>query len=131
MLRFGIEFIYPIEFRNTEIFPFKKWFPKISWKGTELLLLVIGVIGAFIASSTGETAEHLINKNHQLIGIHSTFAGISTFLYSLLLIGEIFFLINPTIIPKLNLRGKAFSAMGLACYLRVFDADQRASCEAG
>ncbi len=92
-------FIYSI----IKIFPFKKWFPKISWKGTELLLLVIGVIGAFIASSTGETAEHLINKNHQLIGIHSTFAGISTFLYSLLLIGEIFFLINPTIIPKLNL----------------------------
>lgn len=30
------------------------------------------------------------------------------------------------IIPKLNLRGKAFSAMGLACYLRVFGSDQRA-----
>jgi len=29
-------------------------------------------------------------------------------------------------IPKLNLRGKAFSAIGLACYLRAFGGDERA-----
>ncbi|MEK7376740.1 MAG: glycosyltransferase, partial [Candidatus Margulisiibacteriota bacterium] len=30
------------------------------------------------------------------------------------------------IIPKLNLRGKAFAAMGLVCYLRTFNSDEQA-----
>lgn len=85
-----------------KIIPFKKWFPKISWKQIEILLLTIGIIGALVANSTGEVAQHLINKSRQIIRIHSTFAEISTFIYGLILIGEILPFFTLKIIPKLN-----------------------------
>ena len=94
-------FIYSI----VKILPFKKWFPKVTWNYLEFFLLIIGVLGAFIASITGGIAEELIHKNRQLIEMHSTFAGISTILFSLLLLGEILVFITPKnfskfILPK-------------------------------
>ena len=92
-------FIYSI----IKILPFKKWFPKATWNYLEFILLLIGVGGAFVASSTGEIAEHLMNKNRQLIEVHSTFAGISTILFCILLLGEILVLITPRIFSKISL----------------------------
>ncbi len=77
------------------IIPFKKWFPQISWKQIERVLLVIGVLGAFVALATGETAEHLTQPDRQLVEMHSLFAGISTWVYGILLIAEIFVIITP------------------------------------
>ena len=91
-------FLYSI----IKIFPFEKWFPKISWKHIEIALLSIGVLGAFAALATGETASHLIHPNRQLVRMHSTFASISTWLYCLLLLGEILYLINDSVLVKLN-----------------------------
>ncbi|MEI6316472.1 MAG: DUF2231 domain-containing protein [bacterium] len=72
-----------------KILPFKKWFPKIAWRDIERALLLIGVLGAFAADATGDLAEHIARPNRALVEMHSTFAGISTFLYGFLLAGEI------------------------------------------
>ncbi len=86
-----------------KIVPFYKWFPKVAWKQIEVVLLVAGVLGAFVASSTGEIAENLVQPNNQLVEMHSAFAGASTWIYALLLVGELLVLLTPTIIPKLGI----------------------------
>ncbi len=78
-----------------KIVPFSKWFPKVSWKHIERALLVVGVLGAFISSATGEAIEHLVKVNHQILEMHSLFAGISTALYGALLFGELLVFITP------------------------------------
>lgn len=83
-------FIYSI----IKILPFQKWFPKVFWKDIERVLLLIGVLGAFVALSTGEIAEELVRANHSLVEMHSAFASVATWLYSALLIGEIATIIN-------------------------------------
>ncbi|MES2215891.1 MAG: DUF2231 domain-containing protein [Patescibacteria group bacterium] len=77
-----------------KILPLKTWFPKVSWRHIERALLFFGVLGAFAALATGETAEHLIRPNHQLVEAHSTFAAAATWLYVALLLGELAAFIN-------------------------------------
>lgn len=77
-----------------KIIPLQKWIPKVNWKDTERVLLVVGFLGAFLALATGETAEHLVHPDHQLVEMHSTFASLATFLYGLLLAGKIAFVLN-------------------------------------
>ena len=87
-----------------KVLPFEKYFQKVSWKHIEILLLTIGVTGAFIASSTGESAEHQITVNRQLVEMHSTFASISIILFCALLLGELLSFITISFVPtKLNL----------------------------
>lgn len=85
-----------------KILPLKKWFPLISWKHIEVLLLIIGVAGSFMALATGEIAERLIDGNRQIIEAHSMFAKIATFIYILLLSGEILPFLLPVISSKFN-----------------------------
>lgn len=85
-----------------KIVPLKRWFPNISWKNIELFLLVFGVGGAFAGLYTGQIARELMRGGGQLLRTHSDFAQKSTFLYSLLLIGEILALLNPLITTKLK-----------------------------
>ena len=92
-------FIYSL----IKILPFQKWLPNVSWKHIERTFLLVGVLGAFAASSTGEIAEHLVNPNRQLVEIHSFFATLSTWLYGLLLLGEILYFLTPLIITKLSI----------------------------
>lgn len=80
-----------------KILPFQKWLPKVSWKHIERILLVVGVSGAFLALATGDTAERLAHANRQLVNAHSTFAGLATWLYGALLLGEILSVYNPDI----------------------------------
>lgn len=83
-------FVYSI----VKILPLKKWFPSVAWRDIERVLLVVGVLGAFAALATGDTAEHLVHPNRQLVDAHSTFAGLSTFIYGALLAGELAAIIN-------------------------------------
>ena len=78
-------FVYSI----IKILPLEKWFPNVSWKHIERALLFFGVLGAFAADATGDLAEHIDRPNRALVNMHSTFAGIATFLYGFLLAGEI------------------------------------------
>ena len=72
-----------------KIIPWGRWFPSVAWKQIERILLVVGVIGAFFALATGETAEHLVRPQHDLVEMHSFFATLATWLYAALLVGEI------------------------------------------
>lgn len=89
-------FLYSI----IKIIPFKKYFPKVSWKHIELLLLVVGVAGALVAIYTGGIARHLINPDRQLVGAHSLFATIATWLYGILLASELLPIVDPWIIAR-------------------------------
>lgn len=89
-------FVYSI----IKIIPFKKWFSTIAWKHIEIVLLVTGVLGAFVASATGEIAEELTNQSHQLVEMHATFAAAATWMYGLLLAGELLALITPIVAQK-------------------------------
>ena len=92
-------FIYSL----IKILPFQKWLPNVSWKHIERTFLLVGVLGAFAASSTGEIAEHLVNPNRQLVEIHSFFVSRSTWLYVLLLLSYILYFLRPLIITKLSI----------------------------
>lgn len=83
-------FIYSV----IKIFPFKKWFPNIAWRDIERFLLVFGVLGAFGALSSGETAEDLSGGNERLIETHAFFASFSSRVYMILLLGEIVAYLN-------------------------------------
>ncbi len=84
-------FIYSI----IKIFPFQKWISSVAWKQFERACLVIGTLGAFAAGLTGEIAKHLIKtQNRHLIGVHSSFAQVTTFVYCLILLGEVASFLN-------------------------------------
>ncbi|MCX6755519.1 MAG: hypothetical protein NT068_03225 [Candidatus Nomurabacteria bacterium] len=94
-------FIYSV----IKILPFKKWLPLISWIQIERALLFFGVLGAFAALGTGELGEKLYRSKRQLIEIHSVFAGIATWVYVALLVGEILFILNnsyPDLVQKIK-----------------------------
>ena len=77
-----------------KILPVQKWLPKVGWRDIERVLLVAGVLGAFVSLATGETAEQLVRPNHQLVEAHAFFASLATWLYSALLLGEVAAIVN-------------------------------------
>jgi uncharacterized membrane protein len=83
-------FIYSI----IKILPMKKLFPKVAWRDVERIFLLFGVLGAFAALMTGDTAEHLIHPNRQLVEMHSNFGALATWIYGALLLGEIAAIFN-------------------------------------
>lgn len=72
-----------------KIVPLQKWFQNVSWKHIERTFLAVGVLGAFVALSTGEIAEHLTRPDHDLVEMHALFATTATWIYALLLAGEL------------------------------------------
>ena len=99
LIHFPIAFL--LLYSILKILPLNIWLPSIAWKDIKRILLIFGVIGAFLASSTGEMAEHLAKPElRNLIEIHSSFAGISTLIFTVLLLGELLSIINPYLIKK-------------------------------
>ncbi len=92
-------FVYSI----IKILPVSRWFPKVAWKDIERALLVFGVLGAFAALATGDAAEHAMSPDRKLVNMHSTFAGLATFLYGALLAGEFLAVVNPLVLTKINI----------------------------
>ncbi len=86
-VHFPIAFLVVYSF--IKLIPFRKWFPKVAWEHIELVLLVAGVLGAFVSSSTGEIAEHLTKAPHNMVEMHAFFAGATTWLYMILLVGAV------------------------------------------
>lgn len=87
VVHFPIAFLFL--YSVIKILPLQTWFPLVAWKHIERTLLFFGVLGAFVADSTGEIAEELFRPDHQLVEIHETFASVTVVLYSMLLVGEI------------------------------------------
>lgn len=84
------------------ILPLYRWLPAVAWKQTERILLICGVLGAFAASATGEVAEHLVQPDHKLVEMHAFFAGASTWIYGLLLLGELLTVSIPFLSSKIT-----------------------------
>jgi uncharacterized membrane protein len=82
------------------ILPFDYWLPKVSWRQIRQVVLLAGVVGALAAITTGETAEHIVRPDRQIVEMHAFFATTSTWIYGLLLAGEALFILNPFIIKK-------------------------------
>lgn len=76
------------------ILPLQKWIPKFAWKQIRQVILLLGVLGAVVASSTGEIAEKLVRPDHDLVEMHALFAAASTWIYGVLLAGEIMSCVN-------------------------------------
>jgi hypothetical protein len=91
-VHFPIAFL--VVYSVIKFLPVEKWITSISWRPIQRLLLVVGVLGAFVSNSTGEMAEHLVKADHDLVEMHAFFAGASTWIYGILLVGEILFLLN-------------------------------------
>ncbi len=91
-------FLYSV----VKLLPFKKWFPNVSWKHVELALLIPGLLGAFASNLTGEVAEHIARPNHKLLETHAFMAMTATWMYGLLLAGELLSWINVNIVSKLK-----------------------------
>lgn len=83
-------FLYAI----IKILPLQKWLPKVAWRDIERVLLLFGVLGAFAALATGDTAEHLVRPNRQLVDMHSNFGAASAWIFGALLVGEIAAIFN-------------------------------------
>ena len=71
------------------LLPLRRWMPRVAWKQIGLVFLIVGVASAFAANSTGEIAEHLVRPDHDLVEAHAFFAAASTWMYGLLLLGEL------------------------------------------
>jgi uncharacterized membrane protein len=97
-----------------KILPTQKWFPAIAWKHIERTLLFFGVLGAFAALSTGEIAEELSRPDHDLVETHSLFATTTTWIFSILLAGEIL----SVLMPWINLRLKSVTSLKALGFLK-------------
>ncbi len=97
-VHFPIAFL--VVYSVIKFLPAEKWITSISWRPIQRLLLVVGVLGAFVSNTTGEMAEHLVKADHDLVEMHAFFAGASTWIYGILLVGEILFLLNRYFVTK-------------------------------
>lgn len=86
-----------------KILPLKRWVRSIVWKDVERIFLLIGVLGAFLGLATGETAQHILHPNRALVNAHSLFATAATWMYGLLLVGEVLTIGIPWVSTKVQL----------------------------
>lgn len=93
-----------VVYSGIKILPLSRWFPLVAWTHIERALLLVGVLGAFASLSSGESAEHLTTASHQLVETHAFFASAATWLYGILLAGEVLTVLNPWFLPRLNIQ---------------------------
>lgn len=70
------------------VLPFRKWFPNVNWRDILFVLLAAGFFGAYLSTATGETAEHLVRVDSNVLHAHTFFAAMSMWTYGLLFLGE-------------------------------------------
>lgn len=60
------------------------------------LLVIVGTISSYIAAAAGEAIENMFNGTdiHQVVEMHSTFAGATEFIFTLLAIGYVIWLVK-------------------------------------
>ena len=92
IVHFPIAFLFL--YSVIKMIPFEKWLPGINWLHIQRFLLLVGLLGAFAASQTGEIAKDLTSQNHDLVEMHELFANITTYIYGILLVGEFLTILN-------------------------------------
>ncbi len=98
-VHFPIAFL--VFYSAVKILPFERWFPKVAWRHIELALLLVGVVGALIADSTGDLAEELTQPDRALVNMHATFAVTASWVYGVLLLGEFLAVLNVSVMDRL------------------------------
>lgn len=83
------------------LFPWHKRLPAVNWSIPRVVLLVVGLLGAWLANVTGEIASDLVRPDHALVEMHEGFAGASVNLYFVLLILEVIILLPQQWLEKL------------------------------
>ena len=81
---------------------YKKIHHKIEFFYIKFFLLLTGTVGAFFALATGDDAERLHRDVRSLVKVHSTFAGITTLIFCILLAVYIFDWVNMFYDEKLS-----------------------------
>lgn len=71
------------------VFPWSKKLPVTNWQLPRIVLLIAGLLGAWVANTTGEIASDLNQPDHNLVEMHEWFAGAATNTFFILLILEI------------------------------------------
>lgn len=92
-------FVYAV----LKILPVQKWFPTIAWRQIQNTFLFFGVVSAFVATSTGELAQELSSPRRDLVEMHETFASMTVWFFSLILVGEILKALEGKIISNINI----------------------------
>lgn len=77
-------FLYSI----IKIIPLSTWLQKVSWKPIERFLLLVGTIGIFFATWSGETAKDITTASKNIIEMHEVFANLTSWFYVLLVVCE-------------------------------------------
>ena len=100
-VHFPIAFLFV--YSAIKVLPLERLLPRVSWKHIERALLLLGVLGAFAALSTGELAEQLVRPDSDLVEAHSFFADTATALYAFLLLGEVLSFFEASLISRLKM----------------------------
>lgn len=77
------------------LLPWPKKFPPVNWQIPKIVILVVGLLGAWLSNLTGDIAKHLSRPQSSLVEMHESFAGISINIYIIILILELLFFIKP------------------------------------
>ncbi len=78
------------------LFPWPKKLPSVDWRLPRAVILVAGLLGAWLSNATGEIASHIARPSRSILEMHEGFAGASVNVYALLLIAELFIFFQPT-----------------------------------
>ena len=71
------------------IFPIERWFKNTSFTVTRRVLIILGFLGILASMSSGEAAQDFTSGSRDVIHAHEAFASASSWLYGLLLAGEL------------------------------------------
>lgn len=70
------------------LFPWPKKLGNVDWQVPRIAILALGLLGASLASSTGELAAHLVRPDRQILGAHELMASATSWIYAIALVGE-------------------------------------------
>ncbi len=77
------------------LLPWPKKFPPVNWQIPRIVILVVGLLGAWLANLTGDLAKHLSHPQSSLVEMHESFAGASINIYIIILIIELLIFVKP------------------------------------
>ena len=66
-----------------------KKFPPVDWQIPRIVMIIVGLLGAWLANLTGDIAKYLTRPNHNIVEMHESFAGASVNIYVIILIIEL------------------------------------------
>ena len=66
----------------------ERWFPRLNWRDAKRVLLLVGTVAAYVASTTGDMAQELVGRN-PIVEKHELFASMSIWMFTILSVREL------------------------------------------